>query len=489
MMSLRKRLTLIRQSFKEKIKMKYAVKLFLIVALGCFILQARGQSKPNIIFVFLDDLGYGDLPLYGNAGVATPSIDKLAKEGMHFTQFYVNSPICSPSRVAVTTGQYPLRWNITSYLADSARNINRGMAHHLDPKAPSVARILQQDGYYTAHVGKWHLGGQRNVAGAPMITEFGFNTSFTSFEGLGERIGLIFETHEWNGSNRFPLSVQQEKLGHGEVNWVKRHDEPQIYVDRALEEIKKAQDKDQPFYVNLWTSAVHTPIEAPPALRGDGSIESQYTGLITNLDIQLGKLFDYIRNDRKLRENTVIILTSDNGPSRKIGSSGGLRGKKGDLYEGGIKEPLIVWAPGMMKANYKGKVNKNTILAGMDLPPSILSVAGVKKPDTVTFDGLNMKEVLMGRSDENRETPVMWVRPPERKGPEIKDLAIREGNWKLLVDINGNSPELYNIETNPGETINLAEENPELTAQLQKKVFEWFYNARSYAQEPEKPWQ
>lgn len=355
---------------------------------------AQSSPKTNIIFVFIDDMGYGDLPVYGNAGIVTPHIDKLAEEGMLFTQFYVNSPICSPSRVAVTTGQYPLRWNITSYLADSARNIRRGMAHHLDTTAPSLARILQQSGYYTAHVGKWHLGGQRNVHGAPMITEFGFNSSFTSFEGLGERIGLIFETHEWNGSHRFPLSVQQAKLGHGDVRWVKRHKEPQIYVDRALEEIHKAQNKNQPFYVNVWTSAVHTPIEAPPALRGDGSIHDQYYGLITNLDRQLGRLFDYVRNDRELRNNTVIILTSDNGPSPSVGSSGGLRGHKGNLYEGGIREPFIIWAPGKMDALQVGEKNERTILAGMDLPPSLLAIAGVEVPDTVQFDGLDMKDVL-----------------------------------------------------------------------------------------------
>lgn len=469
-------------------------KLLLLLALAIFTVEVVAQSSPktNIIFVFIDDMGYGDLPLYGNAGVVTPNIDRLAAEGRHFSQFYVNSPICSPSRVAVTTGQYPLRWNITSYLADSARNIRRGMDHHLDPEAPSLARILQNAGYYTAHVGKWHLGGQRNVHGAPMITEFGFNTSFTSFEGLGDRIGLIFETHEWNGSNRFPLSVQQAKLGHGDIQWVKRHKQPQIYVDRALEEIRKAQAKDQPFYLNLWTDAVHTPIEAPPALRGDGSTHDQYYGLITNLDLQLGRLFDYVRNNPALKENTVIVLASDNGPSPKVGSSGGLRGNKGDLYEGGIREPFIVWAPGMMEASQTGGKNERTVLAGMDLPPSLLSIAGVPVPETIQFDGLDMKDVLLGESTRKREQPVMWVRPPHgRKNPgyEGKDLAIREGKWKLLVETDGKGPELFDMEMNPGETINLAEQKPEITARLKEKVLDWFFNVRSYAANPAEPWE
>lgn len=446
------------------------------------------QEEPNIIFVFLDDLGYGDLPLYGNSGVATPHIDKLAEEGLVFDQFYVNSPICSPSRVAVTTGQYPLRWNITSYLADSIRNINRGMDHHLDPKAPSLARIFQKEGYYTAHIGKWHLGGQRNVHGAPMITEFGFNTSLTSFEGLGDRLGWIFETHQWDGSGRFPLSIQQENLGNGEVKWIKRYNETEIYVGRVLQEIEIAKSKDQPFYINLWTSDVHTPIEAPPALRGDGSISSQYYGMITNLDKQLGRLFDYVRNDSKLKDNTLIVFTSDNGPSAKIGSSGGLRGHKGNLYEGGIREPFIIWAPQKIKKSRKGKRNKNTVVLGMDLPPSLLSIAGIEIPKSVEFDGLDMKDVLLGESNRNREEAVMWVRPPERKGPTVKDLAIREGKWKLLVDIKGEKPVLFDIEENPGETIDLAEQYPERTAMLKRKVMDWFFETRSYAEDPAKPW-
>ncbi|MEJ7779667.1 MAG: sulfatase-like hydrolase/transferase [Daejeonella sp.] len=447
-------------------------------------------KRPNIIFVFIDDMGYGDLSIYGNAGVKTPHIDRLAEEGMRFTQFYVNSPICSPSRVAVLTGQYPLRWNITSYLADSARNIKRGMDQYLDIKAPSLARILQKEGYYTAHVGKWHMGGQRNVHGAPLIADFGFNSSYTSFEGLGERIGWIFETYKWNGSHRFPLSVEQEKLGHGSVTWITRHQETGIYVNKVLEEIKKAQEQDQPFYINLWTSDVHTPIESPPELRGDSSLNSQYLGVITELDKQLGRLFEHVRNDPKLRDNTLILLSSDNGPPQGIGSAGGLRGRKGQLYEGGIKEPFIVWAPGRVNPKMVGKVNNNTILAGMDLPPSILSIAGIKAPDSIKFDGMDMKEIWFGDSGSDRAAPVMWVRPPDTQGPthEFQDLAIRKGKWKLLTNINGKHVELYNIESNPGETIDLAKQHPEITSDLKSEVLNWFYGIRSKSPVSVKPW-
>ena len=449
------------------------------------------DTHPNIIFILIDDMGYGDLHIYGNAGVRTPNIDKLAQEGIRFTQYYANAPICSPSRVAVTTGQYPLRWNITSYLADSTRNINRGMAHYLDPQAPSLARILQDAGYYTAHVGKWHMGGQRNVAGAPMISEFGFNASLTSFEGLGERLGIIFETRKWNGSHRFPLSVQQAKLGHGNIRWVKRYNQTQIYVDRALKEIEIARDNNQPFYINLWPDDVHIPLEAPPGLRGNGSVRAQYFGVIQELDSQLGRLFDYIRNDSELSKNTLIVLSSDNGPSPKIGSSGGLRGHKGNLYEGGIREPFIVWAPGMISNEHAGKVNSNTVVAGMDLPPSLLAIAGVEAPDTVQFDGLNMSEVMLGESTANRKQPVMWIRPPDVKGPDNgwPDLAIREGKWKLLINTDGSNPELYNLQNNPGETINLTAQNPEITSSLKTKVLNWFNTIISNTTGSTAPWE
>lgn len=474
-----------------KLFIQFVVLSLFISACGAQPSSKSSSDAPNILFVFIDDMGYGDLNSYGNAGVVTPNIDKLGKEGIRFTQFYVNAPICSPSRVAVTTGQYPLRWDITSYLADSTRNNNRGMAQYLDPEAPSLARRLQKAGYYTAHVGKWHMGGQRNVAGAPMISEFGFNSSLTSFEGLGERIGLIFETRDWDGSNRFPLSVQQAKLGRGEVRWVNRHNEPKIFVERALQEIKKADKANQPFYINLWTDAVHTPLEAPPELRGEGSIRAHYFGVIRELDEQLGRVFSYIRDSSELSDNTLVVLSSDNGPSPRIGSSGGLRGQKGNLYEGGIREPFIVWGPGIIDDENTGKVNANTILAGMDLPPSLLAIAGVETSDNVQFDGLDMSKILLGKSDKDREGSVMWVRPPDVKGPNNNwpDLAIREGKWKMLVNIDGSKPELYNLERNPGETINVSKENPQITSNLKKKVLNWFETTKGEISAATNPWE
>jgi len=141
-------------------------------------------APPNIVMVFIDDMGWGDFSCFGNQDAQPPNVDRLAAEGIRFSQFYVNAPICSPSRCALTTGQYPQRWKITSYLSNRADNKRRGVANWLDPKAPTLARSLQQNGYATGHFGKWHLGGQRDVDDAPPISDYGFDQSLTNFEGM-----------------------------------------------------------------------------------------------------------------------------------------------------------------------------------------------------------------------------------------------------------------------------------------------------------------
>src|SRR5690606_3533037 len=152
-----------------------------LCALLSFSLLARAQAgTPNIVFVFIDDMGWGDFTCFGNVDAKTPNIDRLASEGIRFEQFYVNSPICSPSRCALTTGQYPHRWRITSFLNNRADNERRGMAQWLDPDAPTLARFLKQSGYATGHFGKWHMGGQRDVDDAPPITAYGFDESLTN---------------------------------------------------------------------------------------------------------------------------------------------------------------------------------------------------------------------------------------------------------------------------------------------------------------------
>jgi arylsulfatase A-like enzyme len=449
-------------------------------------LSAEPTKRPNVLFVLIDDMGYGDLSCYGGTRVATPMIDRLAREGIRFTQFYVNAPICSPSRVAFTTGQYPGRWRITSYLDTREIDRKRGLADWLLPEAPSLARFLSQAGYQTAHVGKWHMGGQRDVGDAPLITEYGFAASLTSFEGLGERVLPRFEPLKNGKELRHVPTEMNARLGGGPIHWVERHKVTEFYVDRALQEMRTAMAKGRPFYVNLWLDDVHSPVQAPPDLRGDGTREANYLGVIKEMDRQLGRVFDFIRSQASLRDNTLILLSSDNGPEDGHGSAGGLRGGKASLYEGGIRSPLIVWYGGMAAAAV-GSTNDKTVLAAMDIPPSVLALTGVRATAGTDFDGLNMSDALVGRGSPRRERAIMWVRPPDRPGPDGSwpDLAIREGDWKLLVHRDGARPQLFNIADDPREADNLAEKHPQRVTQLSEKVVRWDKMIREAARGPE----
>ena len=216
------------------------------------------------------------------------------------------------------------------------------------------------------------------------------------------------------------------------------------------------------------------PPRAPPGMRGDGSAEGNYLGVMKEMDRQLGRIFAFIRSQPDLRENTVIILTSDNGPEPGYGITGGLRGCKANLYEGGIRSPLIVWSSRIPQSAV-GSTNSTTILAGIDLLPSVLDMADVSLPDGVIPDGLNMSDVFMGRSSPKRGQPVMWVRPPDRHGPnnDWPDLAIRDGDWKLLINRDGSQPELFNILEDPREANNLAKTHPTKVKELGDKVIQW----------------
>jgi uncharacterized sulfatase len=178
------------------------------------------------------------------------------------------------------------------------------MKNYLDVNAPSVARQLKEAGYYTAHIGKWHMGGGRDIADAPLITEYGFDESVTQFEGLGERYLAIYETFDYPGGTR-NLERQSAALGRGEVHWEKRENFTKVFVDRTIKAIENAQEKDKPFYINLWPDDIHTPLEPPKELRGDLSMKARFLGVMQEMDSQMGRLFNYIKNNPKLASNTL----------------------------------------------------------------------------------------------------------------------------------------------------------------------------------------
>ncbi len=433
------------------------------------------HSRLNIVLVLIDDMGWGDFSCFGNKEIQTTNIDRLAAEGLRFEQFYVNSPICSPSRVALSTGQYPMRWQITSFLNNRKENERRGMAQWLDPAAPMLARILHDAGYATGHFGKWHMGGQRDVGDAPLITQYGFEESLTSFEGLGPRVLPLLDAYDGKEPQKYSLG--SETLGHGPIRWVKRDKVSATDVEAAIAFIDKAQGGNRPFYVNVWPDDVHSPFFPPKARRGNASKHELYLGVLKTLDEQLAPLFDRIRNDSKLRDNTLILVCSDNGPEDGAGSAGPFRGLKGMLYEGGIRSPLVVWGPGVVAKSKIGTNNATSCLAAIDLAPSLLEIIGASNLVSVEFDGQALSDVLLGRSEQSRTKPLFFRRPPDRPHHNgegnLPDLAVRDGSWKLLCEYDGSEPRLYKLDTDPGERSNVAAANPKIVDRLTTAVLDW----------------
>jgi uncharacterized sulfatase len=431
-------------------------------------------AQPNIVMVFIDDMGWGDFSCFGNIDAKTPNIDRIAAEGIRFEQFHVNSPICSPSRCALTTGQYPQRWRIHSYLNNRADNARRGVANWLDPKAPTMARVLQQNGYATGHFGKWHLGGQRDVDDAPPITAYGFDESLTNFEGMGPK--LLPLTMKPGDTEPGKIWADAERLGKP-VTWMQRSKITSGFIDAALQFIDKAAAAKKPFFVNLWPDDVHGPWWPPTDKWADGK-RGLYLSVLEEMDRQFGKLFDHIRSTPELRDNTLLLICSDNGPEPGAGSAGPFRGSKTTLYEGGTRSPLIVWSPGLIDKSKAGSVNTKSIFAAFDLAPSLLSIAKIEAKD-IAFDGENIAPALLGQSEVSRAAPIFWRRPPDRKTaspalPErLPDLDMREGNWKLLCEYDGTKPQLYDLAKDRGETTNLAAQQPEIITRMTKALLDW----------------
>ena len=457
-----------------------------MLALGLFLGQSNPAwseetsiPPPNVVFVLIDDLGFGDLGCMGNETVATPHIDRMAADGTLFTRFYVASPICSPSRVAFTTGQYPARRRFHSYLAARDENARRGMPDWLDPAAPCIARTFQQAGYATAHIGKWHMGGGRDVGDAPLPAEYGFDRSLTSFEGLGDRILPAGR-----------LSDQSAALGRGDVRRVSKSEMTGLFVDAAIDFIER--HRDGPFLVHLWLDDVHDPhepglIDLAETARPDANkYQQRFEAVLVEMDRQLGRLVDAIES-LEPSSGTLLLLTGDNGPTawphyyregfEPPGSTGGLRGRKWSLYEGGIREPLIARGPGRVPA---GVVDDQTVITAVDFFPTLCALAAIDQPD-VTFDGIDQSEVLLGRSPGSERThPVFWeygrddtyLRPGDEHD-RSPDLAIRAGKWKLLMNADRSRTELYDLDVDPRESHNVAPREPEMTQRLSEQLLGW----------------
>lgn len=457
----------------------------MVLLLTCFAPDVQAFARPNVIVVLIDDMGWGDFSCFGNAEAKTPHIDRIASEGIRFEQFYVNAPICSPSRCALVTGQYPQRWNIHSYLNNRADNRRRGCAQWLDPKAITLPRLLKQNGYATGHFGKWHLGGQRDVDDAPAITEYGFDTSLTNFEGMGPK--LLPLTQKPGDVQPGRIWQDAERLG-GPVKWMQRSQITGGFTKAAIEFAKLARSQEKPFYINLWPDDVHSPFWPPidswPSQDVKPVKRAMYSAVLESMDRQLGELFDFLASDPEVAKNTILLICSDNGPEAQAGSAGPFRNGKTSLYEGGIRSPLIVWGPGLIAPKSRGLLDKESVFAAIDLVPSLLGICGIESSE-IAFDGESLAATLLGEEKRSRSFPLFWRRPPDRKtySPEslelLPDLAVRQGKWKLLCNYDGSEVQLYDLQSDRGETTNLAgtadvtSEHEQTIARLRAELLAW----------------
>jgi len=456
-------------------RQKYLFVALVVSLAWCGAIHTQAAAKqPNIVMVFIDDLGWGDFSCFGNEQAETPTIDRLAAEGVRFTQFYVNSPICSPSRVAITTGHYPQRWKVGSYLAHRNENKRRGIAQWLDPAAPTLPRLLKQSGYRTGHFGKWHMGGQRDVADAPPITAYGFDASLTNFEGTGPKLLPLTETPAgkqgriWQDAERLP----------GPATWMQRSRITGGFTEAALGFMREAVAAEKAFYVNLWPDDVHSPYW-PPIDQWRNDRVGKFQAVLEALDRQLTPLFEFLRSTPAVRDNTLVLICSDNGPEPGVGSAGPFRGAKTTLYEGGIRSPLIAWGPGLLSPAAVGSRDESSVFAAFDLVPSLLAIAGVAVPAGIALDGVDVSPALLGIRPVSHPGSLCWRRPPDRKvwrplgKTVLPDLAIRRGDWKLLCDYDGGNRQLFDLRNDPGETENLAAADPGRAAALATELVAW----------------
>lgn len=433
--------------------------------------QTHGDVRPNILFILVDDLGYHDLGYTGSRFYETPYIDKLASEGMTFTNAYAASPICSPSRAAIMTGRHPARLNLTDYIPGNRHygpHTDQKLASHpfnlfLDPKETTIAEAFESNGYSTFFAGKWHLG-EKEI------------------------------DHPEN--HGFEVNVGGNHTGHPAGGYFSPYKNPQLpdgpageyLTDRLTDETIAfiSQQRNQPFFAFLSYYTVHLPLEGKPEkvkkyqekrdqmhYEGEGfdregktyfknhQDNAQYAAMVESLDENIGRLMEALYQ-KGLEPNTLVIFTSDNGGmatsnlAEQIPTSNApLRTGKGYLHEGGIRAPLIFRWPDNIKAGSTSEVP----VTGTDLYPTFLAMAGLKPMPEQHLDGVSLKPLLSGKSMAKR--PLFWHYPHYSGGLGGRpSAAIREGNFKLIYFFETNSSELFNLKEDKEEDVELGGKFP-----------------------------
>jgi arylsulfatase A-like enzyme len=427
--------------------------------MGAWAAQGGDRTRPNIVVIFADDMGYGDLACYGHPTIRTPQLDRMAAEGMKMTSFYTAAPFCTPARGAILTGRYPLR-------NGQYNNLGPGSTGGLSTDEVTLAEALKPAGYRTACIGKWHLGHMPDL----MPTARGFD----EFYGLPYSNDM---RRPWVQTD-IPLQLYRD------TDPIEHPVNQELLTQRYTREATRfiRESGDDPFFLYLPHSMPHLPVRTGMRFRGD-SRSGLYGDVIQSLDWSTGEVLRTL-HAQGVADNTLVLFTSDNGPwldlpNRMLqegnerwhsGSPGPLRGWKGNTYEGGMRVPGIAWWPGRIPANQVSADMASTL----DVFPTALTLAGVDAPTDRVIDGENLMPFLEGRAsspvDEFFYGRSAWVE------------GVREGPWKLRLARHARPglpegepvpPELFHLDRDPREQYNVADREPEITERLTRRLAEF----------------
>ena len=425
---------------------------------------AAPTAPVNFVFFLIDDLGWGDLACYGNPHVRTPHIDRLAREGVRFTDAYAPAPVCSPARAGLFTGRWPARSGVTDAIGEAGIKWNGGRKVVPPPNASqlaltetTLAEAFHAGGYATASIGKWHLGSAGFLA-----QHQGFDVNFSG-NHLGSQKSMF--------GPDYGIGLPPAPAGEYLTDRLQR--EAEAFITRH---------RERPFFVVLSHYAVHRPVAARPETvarqpaKGPPpwGLVPEYAAMIEDVDTSVGWMRDFLR-EQGLERNTVIVFTSDNGAVRIWGSNGGLRGTKGVLYDAGIRVPLIVRLPDGTGA---GRVSTIPV-HGCDLFPTLLDLGGVPVPAGLRLDGTSLVPLLRGASGFPAERPLFWHYPHYNMHGATPTSAVRAGDYKLIEFFEDGRRELYDLRADPAEKRNLAAERPELVTRLAARLEEFRQDTRA----------
>ena len=411
----------------------------------------KQATKPNIVILFIDDLGYADIGPFGARKQKTPNLDRMAQEGMKLTSFYA-APVCSVSRAQLLTGCYGARISVPGVFFPGQKN-------GLHSNEKTIAEYLREQGYLTACVGKWHLGDQPEF----LPTRQGFDR----YLGIPYSNDMLKRSAK-SGERVVPL-LRDEKV----IELLNEQDQTKIverYTEEAQSFIKESGDK--PFFLYFPHNAVHTPIHPGKAFQGK-SANGRFGDWVEEMDWSVGRIFETLRVLKK-DANTLVIFTSDNGPWLIQGADGGsalpLRSGKGSTWEGGVRVPTIAWWPGKVASGS----SCDTVAGTIDLLPTFVTLAGGNVPELPVIDGRDISPLLLGKTKVSpREAHYYFA------GYNLQ--AVRQGPWKLAItkqantngknksnDIEDQLPRLYNLDEDIGENENVALKHPQIVVRLQK---------------------